>query len=155
MNEIIINLEGKEYQIDIQKAKELGVIKEKDQRCKSWEEFKLKYKNSRGYYYESTISKMHNPLSPCSGTEQLTQQEAIAIQAFSKLLKLRRDWIGTWNPDWSEGTIRKYYIYFYQNKFFVDYHYDYSRAFSFPTKEIAVEFLNCFSNLFEQCKYLI
>lgn len=69
--EIIID--GVKYNLDIQKAKEIGVLKEKDTRCKSWEEFTLKYKNSRGYYYESTISKMHNPLNPCSGTEQLTQ----------------------------------------------------------------------------------
>lgn len=155
MNEIIVHLEGKEYQIDIQKAKELGVIKEKDQRCKSWEEFKLKYKNGRGYSIDSLTDEIYNSLNPIIAVEQLTENEAVAIQAFSRLLKLRRDWIGNWEPDWSEGTIRKYYIYFYQNKFFVDYHYDYSRAFSFPTKEIAVEFLNCFSNLFEQCKYLI
>jgi hypothetical protein len=30
MNEINVILEGKEYQIDIQKAKELGVLKERD-----------------------------------------------------------------------------------------------------------------------------
>lgn len=155
MNEIIINLEGKEYQIDVQKAKELGVIKEKDQRCKSWEEFKLKYKNSRGYYYESTINKMHNPLSPCSGTEQLTQQEAIAIQAFSKLLKLRRDWIGDWEPNWCNSMERKYYITVYRNEFYVDYCSEYSKTFSFSTEEMAREFLNCFKDLFEDCKFLI
>lgn len=94
-------------------------------------------------------------LNPCSGTEQLTQQEAIAIQAFSKLLKLRRDWVGTWEPNWSEGTIRKYYIYFYQNKFFVDYHYDYSRAFSFPTKEMRDAFYENFKELIEKCKELL
>ena len=49
MNEINVILEGKEYQIDIQKAKELGVIKEKDTRCKSWEDFIKKYLNGYGY----------------------------------------------------------------------------------------------------------
>ena len=64
MNEIIVNLEGKEYQIDIQKAKELGVIKEKDQRCKSWEEFKLKYRGSKGYYMDSSSGEIYHPINP-------------------------------------------------------------------------------------------
>lgn len=155
MNEIIVHLEGKEYQIDIQQAKELGILKEKDTKCKSWEEFKLKYKNDRGYLYDSINNEIYSPVNPWSVSEQLTQQEAIAIQAFSKLLKLRRDWIGDWKPDWSDGTVRKYYIYFCPNKFYVNYNYDYSRAFAFPTKEMAKEFLKCFKDLFEQCKYLI
>lgn len=150
--EIIIN--GVEYNLDLEKAKELGVLKQKDQRCKSWEEFKLKYKNSRGYYYESTINKMHNPLSPCSGTEQLTQQEAIAIQAFSKLLKLRRDWIGDWEPDWTRN-IEKYSIVCENNIVDVMLSGYITHPFSFPTKKMAKEFLKCFKDLFELCKCLI
>ena len=42
MDKISITLEGKEYQIDIQKAKELGILEDLDTRCKSWEEFKKK-----------------------------------------------------------------------------------------------------------------
>lgn len=155
MNEIIVHLEGKEYQIDVQKAKELGVIKEKDPRCKSWEEFKLKYKKKKGFIYDDVNKNILTVDDPYLNNEQLTGDEAIAIIAFSKLLKLRRDWIGTWNPDWSDGTVRKYYIYFCPNKFYVNYNYDYSRAFAFPTKEMAEEFLKCFKDLFEQCKILI
>jgi hypothetical protein len=154
MNEIIVNLEGKEYQIDIQKAKDLGILKEKDTRCKSWEEFKLKHKTSRGYFYESTVSKIHTPLNPCSGCEQLTQQEAIAIQAFSKLLKLRRDWIGDWEPDWNNKDV-KYSIKCNCTKFGIGASHWHSCAFVFPTQEMAKEFLECFKDLFEQCKNLI
>ena len=154
MNEIIVNLEGREYQIDIQKAKELGVIKEKDQRCKSWDEFKVKYKNSRGYFYESTTNKMHNPLTPCSGCEQLTQQEAIAIQAFSKLLKLRRNWIGTWEPNWYIAE-DKYCIVVKDTHINVGCFSAIQQTFSFPTREMAEEFLKCFKDLFENCKILI
>ena len=45
INMITITLEGKEYQLDIEQAKELGLLKEKDGRVKSWEEFKCKYPN--------------------------------------------------------------------------------------------------------------
>jgi hypothetical protein len=154
MNKIIVNLEGKEYQIDIQKAKELGVIKEKDTRCKSWEEFKLKCRGSKGYYMDSVTGEIYNPVSPLGTSEQLTQQEAIAIQAFSKLLKLRRDWVGYWEPNWCEVEPKYCVItvcnYLKIAKFCTDHH-----AFAFPTQEMAKEFLECFKDLFEQCKNII
>lgn len=155
MNEISITLNGKEYQIDLEKAKKLGILKEKDTRCKSWENFCDKYETKQGFHYDDTTEKVFIHDYPYTINEQLTENEAIAINAFSKLLKLRRDWIGDWNPDWSNGSVRKYYIYLRKNEFYIDYHYDYSRNFSFPTKEIAEEFLECFKDLFEQCKYLI
>ena len=155
MDKISLTLDGKEYQIDIQKAKELGVLKEKDTRCKTWEEFKNKYQCKTCFYFNTETKNIEKNLNPLFINNQLTKEEALAISAFSKLLKLRRDWIGDWNPDWSDGTVRKYYIYFRPNKFYVDYHYDYSRGFAFPTKEMAEEFLNCFKDLFEDCKYLI
>lgn len=146
---VTITLNGKDYNIDVEKAKELGVIKEKDTRCKSWEEFIKKYLNMYGYRKGTRIS------CPIYIEDQLTQDDSLALSAFSKLLKLRRDWIGDWNPDWCNGSVRKYYIEVRRNEFYIDYHYVYSRTFSFPTKEIAIEFLECFRNLFEQCKNLI
>ena len=85
-----IKLEGKEYQIDIEQAKELGLLKEKDNRVKSWEEFKEKYSNQVVHYTAA----------------QLTVEEAKALAAFSKLLKLRRDWIGEWEPDWEKHSTK-------------------------------------------------
>ena len=155
MNKITLFLEGKEYQIDIEKAKELGVLNEKDTRCKSWEEYCKKYKSQKGYYFLREHCCIKKSINPTATVDQLTEEEAIAISAFSKLLKLRRDWIGDWESDWTNGYVRKYYIFFRPNNFYIDYHYDHSRVFSFPTKEMAEEFLNCFRDLFEDCKYLI
>ena len=149
MDKISITLEGKEYQIDIQKAKELGILEDLDTRCKSWEEFSKKYSHLYGYRNDVKIKY------PLYTENQLTQDEALSLSAFSKLLKLRRDWIGTWEPDWTKGCVRKYYIEVRENEFFIDHHYIYSRTFSFPTKEMAKEFLECFKHLFEDCKYLI
>lgn len=154
MNKTILILDGKEYQINIEKAKELGVIKEKDSKCRSWEEFKLKYKGNRGYYYDSTTNEIHNPINPWAVSEQLTQQEAIAIDAFSKLLKLRRDWIGNWNPDWNNSE-NKYCIININNHLTIYTCYSEHHTFSFPTEEMVNEFLGCFRDLFTQCKNLI
>lgn len=158
MESIEITLNDKNYIIDVEKAKELGVLKEKDTKCKSWKEFREKYKNYKGCVVMSDITddnECYFTNCPIRTSEQLTKEEAIAISAFSKLLKLRRDWIGTWDPDWSNGSVRKYYIEVRKNEFYIDYHYVYSRTFSFPTKEMAEEFLECFRSLFEQCKHLI
>ena len=118
-------------------------------------EFVKKYCGVCGYSYNITANMITRSETPIYTEDQLTPYEAKALAAFSKLLKLRRDWIGTWNPDWSNGSVRKYYIEVRNNEFYIDYHYIYSRTFSFPTKEMAEEFLECFKDLFEECKDLI
>ena len=152
MNEIIVNLEGKEYQIDIQQAKKLGILKEKDARCKSWKEFCEKYKNELGYESDSKFLSIDKKLLETD--YQCTKKEAIAINAFSKLLKLRRDWIGTWEPDWYIAE-DKYCIVVKDTHINVSCFSAIQHTFSFPTRKMAEEFLKCFKDLFEQCKNLI
>lgn len=154
MNEINVILEGKEYQIDIQKAKELGLLKEQDTRCKSWEEFRNKYKSAKGFHYDSIHNVMLSNHNPYATNEQLTENEAVSINAFSKLLKLRRDWIGDWNPNWHNSE-SKYCIASVSYKLQITKWESFNRTFSFPTEKMAIEFLNCFKDLFEQCKNLI
>ena len=152
---VTITLNGKDYNIDVEKAKELGVLKEKDLRCKSWEEFKKKYLKKQGYFYDECDMCIALTNNPTKVSEQLTENEAIAIKAFSKLLKLRRDWIGDWDPDWCNGGRIKFCIDIYKNDFCVTSLSNYSKTFSFPTEEMAIEFLKHFRDLFEQCKMLI
>ena len=45
----IIVLNGKEYQLDIEQAEKLGLLKEKDSRVRSWDEFNKKYKSNIAY----------------------------------------------------------------------------------------------------------
>lgn len=154
MNKINVILEGKEYQIDIQKAKELGLLQEKDLKCKSWEEFRNRYKLVKGFHYDSVHNEILSNYDPYATNEQLTENEAIAINAFSKLLKLRRDWIGDWNPNWNSSE-SKYCIASVSYNLRITKWESYNRSFSFPTEKMAKEFLECFRDLFEQCKNLI
>lgn len=152
-----VTINGVEYNIDLEKAKELGLVETVNSRCKSWEEYRKKYKNYKGVVLMSDITDNNECYfikCPIRTSEQLTKEEAIAITAFSKLLKLRRDWIGDWKPDWYD-TEKKFYIEVSKNKFYIDYHYNHSRTFCFPTEAMAKEFFECFKELFEQCKYLI
>ena len=153
MNEIIVNLEGKEYQIDIEKARELGILKKKNAKCQSWEEFRKKYKEKAGFYYTDG-NEVIPAINPIMSGEQLTENEAIAIKAFAKLLKLRRDWIGNWEPDWKNER-RKYCIVVTSNCLKIAAYYFDHHAFSFPEEDMARLFFYCFRELFEQCKNLI
>ena len=133
-----LTLEGKEYQLDIEQAKKLGLLKEKDNRVKSWDEFQIKYSYTRLHQTEM----------------QLYGQETVALAAFSKLLKLRRDWVGEWEPDWSSNEI-KYTIVHWAIYLQVECYKTLSRPLSFPTKQMAQEFLETFRDLIEEAKILI
>lgn len=133
-----ITLEGKEYQLDIEQAKQLGLLKEKDNRVKSWEEFRIKYSYPRLHQTEM----------------QLYGQETVALAALSKLLKLRRDWIGEWEPDWSSSK-RKYTIVNWGTNLQVEYCQVLCKSLSFPTEQMAHEFLEAFRDLIEEAKILI
>ena len=148
-----IELDGKVYDLNIDQAKKLNLLKE-DSRCKSWKEFKNKYKNTNGYLYDSMNEVVLNSYNPIALSDQLTKNEAIAIKAFSKLIKLRRDWIGEWNPNWNVPKI-KYCITFVSDSLKVSYWESCQQPFSFPTEKMAKEFLSCFVDLFEQCKSII
>ena len=150
-----ITLEGKEYQLDIEQAKKLKLLKEKDNRVRSWEEFKAKYFNETGYVYvemEGCINPTSVPHYIC---DQLTPHEVKAIAAFSKLLKLRRDWVGEWEPDWENDKTEYYVIECIGNTIRMYPQRIYSRNLSFPTKQMAHEFLETFRELITEAKILI
>lgn len=135
----IIVLNGKEYQLDIEQAKKLNLLKEKDNRVRSWEEFKRKYPNQ---FFHCT-------------SDQLTTHEEEALAAFSKLLKLRRDWVGEWEPDWSDYTTCKCVIGYVSDSIVVNIRHTTARSLSFPTEQMAKKFLDTFRDLIEEAKILI
>lgn len=149
-----ITLEGKEYQIDIEQAKKLNLLKEKDNRVKSWKEFETKHVMSKGYCWSNLCNDLVEIGGPVLTNEQLTPHEAKALAAFSKLLKLRRDWIGEWEPDWTNDKF-KYIIVNWGNNLQIEYSQVLCKSLSFPTRQMAQEFLKTFRELIEEAKILI
>lgn len=147
-----ITLEGKEYQIDIEQAKKLNLLKEKDSRVKSWGDFSKKY--DKAYVVDDT-SAFHKEGNVFYVGSQLTLHEAKAITAFSKLLKLRRDWIGEWEPDWTNDTTCKFVIGLVDKDIKMNVRNVSARSLSFPTEQMAREFLETFLDLIEEAKILI
>lgn len=146
-----ILLDGKEYQLDIEQAEKLGLLKEKDNRVKSWNEFTKKY--DRAYIVDgrSAFPQEGNVFYVGS---QLTIHEAKALTAFSKLLKLRRDWIGEWEPVFKQID-KKWAISNHSGNVGVYWYAEVNHVLSFPTQQIAEEFLETFRNLIEEAKMLI
>jgi hypothetical protein len=136
---ITITLEGKEYQLDTEQAKQLGLLKEKDGRVKSWEEFQDKY----------SYPNLHRT------SAQLYGEETTALAAFSKLLKLRRDWIGEWEPDWKDINTIYGVIWVSKNEVKVNVASTLSFPLSFPDYKMAQEFLETFHDLIEEAKTLL
>lgn len=147
-----ITLEDKEYQLDIEQAKKLNLLKEKDNRVKSWKEFSKKY--DRAYIVDDTSAFPQEGNVFYVGS-QLTVHEAKALTAFSKLLKLRRDWIGEWEPDWKKEEQKKYVIECIGFSIRTGIQETYIRNLSFPTQQMAQEFLETFCDLIEEAKILI
>ena len=149
---ITITLEEKEYQLDIEQAEKLGLLKEKDSRVRSWKEFTTKY--DKAYIVNGTCASPQEANIFCTAS-QLTIHEAKAIEAFSKLLKLRRDWIGEWEPDWSDGQTSHGIIWLNKNKIQANTACTIAFPLSFPDYKMAKEFLETFRDLIEEAKTLI
>ena len=80
---------------------------------------------------------------------------ADAFIAMMRLMSMRQEWIGDWEPDWNNDTSKKWCIVFQENKLKVDFFIYNALPLSFPTKEMATDFMNTFKDLLEIAKPLI
>lgn len=153
MTTILLN--GKEYQLGIEQAEKLGLLKEKDNKVKSWDEYVKKYVGLHGYSYNMNMDMITHSETPIYTADQLTRHEAKALAAYSRLLKLRRDWIGEWEPDWTDYTTCKFVIGYVNDSIIVNTRNTTARSLSFPTEQMAREFRETFRDLIEKAKTLI
>lgn len=73
--------------------------------------------------------------------------------AFVKLEHLRDYWLGEWTPIWDRSE--KWCIRLWGNELSIGVTTNISRFLTFPTKEMAEEFLECFRDLIEKARDLI
>lgn len=148
-------LEGKEYLLNVDQAEKLGLLKKKDNKVMSWNEYIKKYLGTHGYSYNMNANMITHSDTPIYTADQLTQHEAKALAAFSQLIKLRRDWIGEWEPDWEDIDASYGVIWINKNKLQANAACTPARSLSFPTEKMAIEFLKTFRDLIEEAKTLI
>ena len=82
------------------------------------------------------------------------KEGARVFTAFSMLLKLRKNWVGDWKPDWTKVGY-KFTIITQDNNVCRGTNSDIGRSISFPTVEMRDEFFDTFKDLLEQAKSLL
>ena len=75
--------------------------------------------------------------------------------AMMQLMSLRQAWIGDWKPDLSCVYSNNYCVVGVGDRFYVCNLGKSRCALSFPTEEMATDFMNCFKDLLEIAKPLI
>lgn len=161
--ELKINIpEG--YEIDKEKSTfEKIVFKKKENKPRSWKEYlcsgnhpnRLWFINQRISSTECNVKDFDLNRSNCHMAAYLPSKElAEAFLAMMQLMSLRQAWIGDWKPDWIRKT-NNHCINICDNEYNVAEYARAHQALSFPTREMAVDFMNCFKGLLKQAKPLI
>ncbi len=141
------------YEIDESRSTfEKIVFKKKALKPKSWEEY---CKNTAGYIYYITegseVQKSTGPLDQDIDKNALPSEElANAFIAMMQLMSLRQAWIGNWKPNWNDDDESKYCIISDSNNISINVMYTLQFPLSFPTREMAGEFVDCFTDLLNQ-----
>lgn len=147
----------KGYVIDKENSTDTNIVLKKvfePSRPKTWEEYCKKMRDRDSYYFvDWNLCYSRFGLAPMV-SEFADKEDAEAFSAYSKLLKLRKEWIGDWQPNW-ETNSSKYVICNYKNKVSKDTFMYTSHYLSFPTPEMRDEFFDCFKDYLEQAKDLI
>lgn len=139
------------------------IVKEKKQQDppRSWEEFCKRYPKQKGETFigNASVIRMYDETSPryinCDKNICTSKEEAEAFLALMQLRQLRKAWVGDWEPshniEYSVILVEKK-----TNEFEVGYGYwSYNYSMTFPSEEMAEDFLNCFKDLGETAKILL
>ena len=161
-------METKELKITIPEGQEIDwqesakqekiVFKKKDPKPRSWEEYCNNFSGELFYFSNrnSIESVVTSDGMSYTAKDYLPSKElAEAFLAMMQLMSLRQAWIGNWEPDWNDETRVKWNIICLQNQVCLCDTLIKSRVLSFPTKEMAIDFMNCFRVLLEIAKPLI
>lgn len=139
------------------------IVKEKksDEKPRTWEEFcKNNPITSREYFIdEDSYIYQCNPCTRKVEEDRnsyTSEEEAEAFLALMQLRQLRKAWVGDWEQSDDDVTIGYITYSIKKKQVVVDYGWIWhNSALSFPTEEMAQEFLSCFKDLCEKAKFLL
>lgn len=124
---------------------------------KTWEEFCINYPVKKGEcligFDSINFSRCNHNTRPSKNWIP-SKESAEAHLAMMQLEQLRNCWWGDWKPNWLETTA-KYVIQKWRDRISIETTYVTHSFLSFPTYEIAEEFLECFRDLIEKAGDLI
>ena len=156
MNEVKIQIPDN---CELIKDGDTYIVKEKKQGPpRSWEEFCKNYPLKQGEAYIDLNSGIDVANCKCSRNVSesknwcTSKEEAKAFLALMQLRQLRKAWVGDWEPS---GNV--YYVILYDIKdgLIIGFYEKLNKSLSFPTREMAYDFLGCFRDLCETAKFLL
>lgn len=140
------------------------IVKEKkNDKPRTWEEFCKNYPLRAGESYINTNAEVmscvyYNGVRDLNSDKNycISKQEAEAVLALIQLRQLRKAWVGDWKQPNSRTRIAAI-VYNINNKEVAVQPgiYWVNKTLSFPTPEMAKDFLNCFKDLCEAAKILL
>ena len=145
------------WEIDKEKSNDKQIVFKKieDKRANSWKEYCDMMKGKDSYVVDKygNVHTTNFSEAPVVG-EFEDKEEAQVFAAFSRLLKLRKNWVGDWTPDWTNDE-SKYTIINEGNLFVSSLNVAVSSPMSFPTEEMRDEFAETFTDLLVIAKPLL
>jgi hypothetical protein len=150
-----IEIDGKSYLIDIEKATEQGLLKEKDSKPHSWKEHAIRRCETNNFFSSTGVNDDDGEDVICDYDIFNSMDEAKAFCALGKLIQLRDAWVGDWEPDWTNDKEYKWIIQYDYSDVHIYHSFVVSRPLSFPTKDMAIEFFDAFSGLLGQAKMFL
>lgn len=148
------------YEIDKEKSTfEKIIFKKKDEKPRSWSEYCKSNNtlNKHGIGPSSNICHYEHIRTMKEDIDKNligSEEEAEAFLALMQLRLLRKAWVGEWEPEYNNDT-HKWHIHFQKGEPGVILSCSVHRTLSFPTREMAEEFLKCFRDLIEKAKVLL
>lgn len=141
------------------------IIKEKYTYPKSWEEFCDQYPITDQEYFIDASSAIGNITDTLRRLDRkrridadrnmcISKKEAEAFLALMQLRQLRKAWVGDWKPS-EENYYAICYSIYEEDEPVVARYSTIKTVLSFPTEEMAEEFLECFRDLCETAKILL
>ena len=135
------------------------VIKEKSTYPRSWEEFCIQYPDKCGEAYITDGSEilLDRGVAERNDADRnlcASKKEAEAFLTLMQLRQLRKAWVGDWKPS-EENYYAICYSIYEEDEPVVARYSTIKTVLSFPTEEMATEFLECFRDLCETAKILL
>lgn len=138
------------------------VVKEKkNDKPRSWVEFCKRYPKKSGETFINSVSEIFVYDIPSTRDEKrdknvcTSKEEAEAFLALMQLRQLRKAWVGDWEQPIGAPIGVIHYWLPACKPMCTSGSYNINRHLSFPTPEMAQDFLNCFKDLCETAKILL
>lgn len=145
------------YEIDRQKSTFEKIVFKKIEPCKptTWEEYCKFTKNYQSYYCNPRENHIRETTFDGFYSEFSTKERVNQYAALGKLLQLRDYWVGDWKIN-SDSLDNIYVVHNNKDKITeIDIVYYENYSLTFPTKEMANEFITCFRDLIKEAYPLV